>query len=159
MHLYGIRAMQGPVTIDPDAGPELAAACNCLAIRQAARQVTQYYERHLAAAGLTASQFSILAKLARLGPLSINALAQEMVMDRTTTGRAIQPLLRARLVAVAPGRDARMRLVRLTPSGEKRVRAALDSWRQAQDGFERSYGSPEAATLRAALARAVTAAS
>lgn len=48
--------------------------CNCLAIRQAARQVTQLYDRHLAAAGLRSTQYSILSKLGRLGPLPINAL-------------------------------------------------------------------------------------
>ncbi|HWE75330.1 MAG TPA: MarR family winged helix-turn-helix transcriptional regulator, partial [Stellaceae bacterium] len=58
--------------------------CNCLAIRQAAHQITQLYDRHMAATGLTTSQYSILAKLSRLGPLSINALAAQMLMDRTT---------------------------------------------------------------------------
>jgi DNA-binding MarR family transcriptional regulator len=130
-----------------------SAACNCLAIRQAARQATQLYERHLAAVGLTASQYSILAKLARLGPLSINALATEMVMDRTTTGRAIRPLARDRLVAIETGRDARTRLVRLTASGVKRLKAASACWTAAQRDFEQRYGASEAASLRAALAR------
>lgn len=130
-----------------------STACNCLAIRQAARQITQLYERHMAAAGLTASQYSILAKLSRLGPLSINALAAEMVMDRTTTGRAIQPLERDKLVAVEAGSDARTKLVRLTPAGVKRFKAAVVRWREAQEEFERAYGTGEAAALRAALAR------
>jgi len=128
-------------------------ACNCLAMRQAARQVTQLYERHLAGVGLTASQYSILAKLARLGPLSINALATEMVMDRTTTGRAIQPLARDRLVAVEAGEDARTRLARLTPAGARRLKAAIGSWAAAQREFEERYGAEQAASLRAALAR------
>lgn len=127
--------------------------CNCLAIRQAARQITQLYERHMAAVGLTASQYSILAKLSRLGPLSINALAAEMVMDRTTTGRAIRPLERDRLVAVEAGSDARTKLVRLTPAGTKRFKAAAAHWREAQQEFERAYGGDEAAALRTALAR------
>ena len=127
--------------------------CNCLAIRQAARQITQLYERHMAAAGLTASQYSILAKLARLGPLSINALAAEMVMDRTTTGRAVQPLERDKLVAIESGRDARTKLLRLTPAGAKRFKAAVAHWRAAQQEFERAFGTDESAALRAALAR------
>ncbi len=129
------------------------AACNCLAIRQAARQITQLYERHLAAAGLTASQYSILAKLSRLGPLSINALAAQMMMDRTTTGRALQPLERDKLVAIEAGSDARTKLVRLTPAGVKRFKAAVACWREAQAEFERAYGIGEAAALRASLAR------
>ena len=144
-------------TPDSDTGPALdSAACNCLAIRQAARQVTQLYERHMADTGLSASQYSILAKLARLGPQSINALAAAMVMDRTTTGRAIRPLERDKLVAVDPAGDARVRLVRLTPAGEKRLKAAAAGWRAAQREFERAYGPDDAASLRAALARVVT---
>jgi DNA-binding MarR family transcriptional regulator len=135
------------------------AACNCLAIRQAARQLTQLYERHMAGSGLSASQYSILAKLARLGPQSINALAAAMVMDRTTTGRAIRPLARDKLVAVDvggdAGGDARVRLVRLTPAGAKRLKAATAGWRAAQSEFEKTYGAGEAASLRAALARVV----
>ena len=128
-------------------------ACNCLAVRQAARQITQLYERHMAAAGLTASQYSILAKLSRLGPLSINALAAHMLMDRTTTGRAIRPLERDKLVAVDAGSDARTRLVRMTPMGARRFKAAAARWREAQQEFESAYGAEDAAALRAALAR------
>src|SRR5262249_5957290 len=66
--------------------------CNCFAVRSAARHVSQYYDRYLATAGLRTTQFSILAKLKRLGPLTINELARQMVMDRTTLGRNIKPL-------------------------------------------------------------------
>jgi DNA-binding MarR family transcriptional regulator len=147
--------MQKMTDPDPSAGLDVAA-CNCLAIRQAARQVTQLYDRHMVASGLTTSQYSILAKLSRLGPLTINALAAQMVMDRTTTGRAIRPLERDKLVAIDPGADARTRLVRLTPAGSKKFKAAARRWRDAQEEFERTYGAAEAAALRAALARAIT---
>src|SRR5258708_40234112 len=87
--------------------------CNCLAVRQAARHVTQFYDQIMASTGLRATQFSILAKL--LGPLTINALAAEMVMDRTTLGRTIQPLVRQGLVAVVRGRaDRRSKELHLT---------------------------------------------
>src|SRR5437870_3246305 len=101
--LLGMEAMRRT-----SASPALEpAACNCLAVRQAARQVTQFYDRHLALEGLRATQYAILAKLARLGPLSINELAAMMVMDRTTMGRALRPLDRDKLVAIGPGRDGR----------------------------------------------------
>ncbi|HLI22358.1 MAG TPA: MarR family transcriptional regulator [Stellaceae bacterium] len=156
MHLYCMGHMQKTPEPDRDTGAALdPAACNCLALRQAARHVTQHYERHMAASGLSASQYSILSKLARLGPQSINALAAAMVMDRTTTGRAIRPLARDKLVAIDAGGDARVRLVRLTPAGEKRLKAAAVGWRAAQRDFERAYGGKDAAALRAALARVV----
>ena len=69
-------------------GPE---DCNCFAVRSAARHVTQLYDQVLAPVGLRVTQFSILAKLRRRGPLTINALAEEMVMDRTTLGGTSSP--------------------------------------------------------------------
>src|SRR5580692_12041944 len=78
--------------------------CTCLAVRQAARHVTQFYDRHLAPVGLRTTQFSILARLRRRGAMTINALAEEMVMDRTTLGRNILPLERDGLVAVEPSK-------------------------------------------------------
>src|ERR1700680_2126441 len=122
MHAFGMEPMQ--TDNDKPARPTIEPAiCNCLALRQAARHATQLYDRHLAAEGLKTSQYSILAKLARLGPQSINALAAMMVMDRTTTTRAVRPLARDKLVAIAPGEDERTRMVRITPPGEKRARA------------------------------------
>jgi hypothetical protein len=56
--------------------------CNCLAVRQAARYITQFHDQHLAVAGLRTTQYGILAKVNNHGPMSINALAAELVMDR-----------------------------------------------------------------------------
>jgi DNA-binding MarR family transcriptional regulator len=141
--------------------PEIAANsadCNCLAIRQAARQVTQLYDGHLAAAGLRSTQYSILSRISRLGPLPINKLADAMVMDRTTMGRALRPLERDRLVAMGPSKDdGRVRTIRLTPSGEKRLALARTLWLKAQEEFEGRYGASAAAGLRWALGRVVEA--
>ena len=97
----------------------------CLAVRQAARQITQFYDQHLAPFGLRMTQFSILAKLKQLGPMTINALADELVMDRTTLGRNTLPLEREGLISVLPGRtDRRSKELRLTDAGAERLRAA-----------------------------------
>ena len=80
------------------------AACNCLALRQAARHVSQLYDQFLAPHGLRATQYSILARLQRRGTMSINLLAAELVMDRTTLGRNILPLQREGLISISPGR-------------------------------------------------------
>jgi len=131
--------------------------CNCLALRQAARHVSQIYDRHLAAAGLKATQYAILARLNRLGPLSINALARLMVMDRTTLGRAIRPLERDGLLAVGPGEDGRIRSLRLTAAGRQRLKAAARKWREAQSEFEKAFGANEAEALRNVLRRVISA--
>jgi DNA-binding MarR family transcriptional regulator len=131
--------------------------CNCLAIRQAARHVTQFYDRYLAPAGLRTTQFSILAKLKARGPLSINGLAEQMVMDRTTLGRNILPLEREGLIEIAPGStDRRMKEVKLTEAGRARLAAAAPAWAEAQARFEEVFGQVQSADLRAALKAVVT---
>src|ERR1700693_2265578 len=99
------------------------APCNCLALRQAARHVTQYYDQRLAPSGLRATQFSILAKLKRLGPTTINALAADLVMDRTTLGRTMLPLERDGFIGIENGTlDRRSKELHLTKAGAERLR-------------------------------------
>jgi DNA-binding MarR family transcriptional regulator len=131
--------------------------CNCLALRQATRHVTQFYDRFLASSGLRTTQFSILIRLRLAGPMSINALAKRLVMDRTTLGRNILPLEREDLIEIVPDPgDGRSKVVRLTETGAARLRAARTGWTQAQKEFEAAFGGPRAARLRDLL-HAVTA--
>jgi len=126
--------------------------CTCLAVRQAARRITQFYDQHLAPFGLRTTQFSILAKLKQLGPMTINALADEMVMDRTTLGRNILPLEREGLITITPGRtDRRSKELRLTDAGVERLRAGREGWREAQTRFAVAFGDERARGLRALL--------
>ncbi len=134
---------------ETQSGPQL---CNCLALRRAARQATQLYDRHLAAAGLRTTQFSILVNLRRLGPMTINRLAAEMAIDRTTLGRNILPLERDGLIAIKQGAtDKRRKELALTPAGIDRLRRAAKLWANAQAQFEAQFGVERAAALRAEL--------
>ena len=131
--------------------------CNCLAIRQAARHVTQFYDQLLAPSGLRATQFAILGRLQRSGPMPINTLAAALVMDRTTLGRNILPLERDGLIEIgASAADRRRREVRLTASGAARLRAARRGWAAAQERFDEVFGAERAMALRDLL-REVTA--
>jgi DNA-binding MarR family transcriptional regulator len=141
------------MTTDARPGPDL---CNCLAVRQAARHITQFYDQCLAPSGLRTTQFSILAKLKRLGSMTINALAADLVMDRTTLGRNILPLQREGLIAVVKGRtDRRSKELTVTETGAERLRAAIKGWVDAQNRFEAVFGADRTAELRALL-RAVS---
>jgi DNA-binding MarR family transcriptional regulator len=131
--------------------------CNCLALREATRHVTQFYDQFLASSGLRTTQFSILTKLRLAGPMTINALAKALVMDRTTLGRNVLPLEREGLIDIMPGRsDRRSKELRLTDAGAARLRTARKGWTEAQTRFEASFGGRRAAGLRALL-HAVTA--
>jgi len=124
-------------------------------MRQAARQVTQLYDRHLSASGLRTSQLSILVNLSRSGPQSIHDLAISLVMDRTTLGRGIRPLERDGLIEIGEGADGRTKSLKLTAAGRKKLAQALPHWKAAQTEFETAFGAKEAAALRATLDRVV----
>jgi DNA-binding MarR family transcriptional regulator len=131
--------------------------CNCLMVRSAARHVTQLYDQFLAPVGLHVTQFSILAKLKRLGPMTINGMAKEMVMDRTTLSRNVLPLERDGLIKIeASATDGRAKELHLTKAGERRLLAGREAWAQAQAQFDDRFGAKRAADFRTML-RAVVA--
>ena len=133
------------------------AGCNCLALRQAARHVSQFYDQFLIGSGLRTTQYSILARLQPKGTMSINALATELVMDRTTLGRNILPLQRDGLIAIAAGQaDRRSKELQLTRAGAARLRAAVKAWDTAQTRFEAAFGTRRAKELRALLHEVAT---
>jgi DNA-binding MarR family transcriptional regulator len=137
--------------------PTKIGDCMCLAVRQAARHITASYDQFLAPAGLRTTQFSILAKLKRQGPMTINELAADMVMDRTTLGRNILPLERDGLIRIEPlPSDRRSKALHLTKAGEKRFEAARAGWIKAQARFESEFGAKRTTELRDLL-RAVVA--
>ena len=132
------------------------AACNCLSLRQATRHLTQIYDQFLAPSGLRSTQYSILARLQRNGPMTINALAAALVLDRTTLGRNILPLERDGLIEIGAGKsDRRSKDVRLTAAGTARFRRAAKAWQAAQAHFEDSFGVKRAEQLRTLLAGVV----
>ncbi|MGF6469665.1 MarR family winged helix-turn-helix transcriptional regulator [Paraburkholderia youngii] len=125
---------------------------DCFAIRQAARHVSQIYDRHLSNVGLTITQFSLLGRLKRTGPMTMKQIAEAMRMQRTTLVRTIQPLRRDGLVSSeALGADARTLRISLTPEGEQRLASARAYWYAAQAEFEHRFGVKRAAALRSEL--------
>jgi DNA-binding MarR family transcriptional regulator len=133
-----------------------AVSCNCLAMRQAARQITQMYDVELAPAGLRTTQYSVLSTLDRLGPSSVQDLADALVLDRSTLGHNLRPLERDGLVRLATERgDRRTRRLELTASGKAKLDEARPLWRAAQARFDATYGKEDAKNLRTALRRVV----
>jgi DNA-binding MarR family transcriptional regulator len=138
-----------------DVEPEI---CNCAALRQAARRVTRLYDDALAPIGLGVNQFSILARLNRVGPSTIQDLAKLLVMDRSTLGHLLRPLEKRGFVKLeVSGRDRRSRMAMLTAAGEVVVAKARPHWAAAQRRFEAMFGKEAAPELRAVLKEIATA--
>src|SRR5436189_6437638 len=74
-----------------------ALLCNCLAIRQASRHVTQFYDRLLTPSGLRTTQLALLRRLQRSRPMPLNALPARLERHRTGLRRSLPPLERGRL--------------------------------------------------------------
>jgi DNA-binding MarR family transcriptional regulator len=125
--------------------------CVCLAVRTAARRITQGYDAALAGAGLRVTQFSLLVMTHHLGAPSMKRLAQMLHSDPTTITRNVQGLAKRRLLTLFPGRDLRERKVTLTKKGEAILLRALPNWRAAQSDVVASLSRAELTRLRALL--------
>ena len=131
-----------------------AEVCNCSALRQAARHVSRNYDEALAPVGLGLNQFTILARLDRLGPRTIQCLARNLVMDRSTLGHLVRPLhARGLLSMQACETDRRSRMIALTKGGKALLLEARPLWAGAQRRFETGFGSDSARHLREVLKR------
>lgn len=145
--------------------PELTQAaqviseeCFCTRVRQVARAVTKIYDDALRPTGLQTSQLMVLVAVARFGErgAAINALADVLVMDRTTLTRNLRPLERVGLLRVGRAADdARVRVVKLTGAGERSIEKAYPAWEQAQRLVRELVGAGDADRLHAGASRAL----
>src|SRR5436309_9002163 len=91
--------------------------CTNLKLRQLSRAVTRHYDAYVAATGLRNTQYSLLSHVVLLGPIRPSDLARRMRLDASTLTRNMQPLVAAGWLRLAPGEDARSRLVEATGAG------------------------------------------
>jgi DNA-binding MarR family transcriptional regulator len=127
-------------------------ACNCAALRRAARRVTRLYDHALAPIGLGANQYSILAQLDHVGPSAIGDVADQLVMDRSTLGHLLRPLEKRHLVRIeVSDHDGRSRIAALTPAGRTLVASGHPLWARAQQRFADAVGTDDAIELRTVL--------
>lgn len=110
--------------------------CHCLAARQKAREITRLYEENLRPHGLRATQFSILAALAQTGSKPISELADLLGLERTSLTRSASVLERDGWLESLEWEDARLRPLRLTERGRRKLEEALPAWKEAQDLVE-----------------------
>lgn len=143
------------------AAQAMAADCLCFRARRTARAITRLYDDALRPLGVHATQLTLLNAIAMSGePGAImGCLADVLALDATTLSRNLRPLVAMKLVRI--GRhadDGRMRVVRLTPAGERVVAEALPLWTDAHRRVVSMLGGETAAELREVLDAAAAAA-
>jgi len=116
------------------------AFCTCANLRKAARSVTQAYDAALQPTGLKATQFTLLATLAKRGDGPLTRLADALVMDRTTLTRNLKPLIQRGLIRIEHEEDQRVRKVSLTATGRNLFESALPQWQQIQSRILEGLG-------------------
>jgi DNA-binding MarR family transcriptional regulator len=123
--------------------------CHCFAIRQLARHVTNLYDRHLAPAHITATQFTILNFVRERPAVTMAELSRLMLTDRTTLLRALKPLQRADWITSSPSRDnSRQLALSLTRRGADKIAATMRLWKAAQKEYEAAAGAARATRVR-----------
>jgi DNA-binding MarR family transcriptional regulator len=141
----------------PDAGCLKETPCTCHMLRRTARQLTRYYDQALKPAGLSLTQYSVLANTRHATSLTITMLAEILDLERTTLTRNLQPLILAGWIEVGQGSDKRSRAVKLTESGTILFNRAKPLWQQAEATFRDNMGRDDATHLRSLLDEAARA--
>ena len=110
----------------------LVAACAGWSSRLAARRITQFLDREMAASGLTLARLGLMAQIAVSSDDTLGALAERTGLDQSTLSRNLRMLEGEGLIeiAVVEG-DLRRRAVWLTETGARRLEAAIPVWRKA----------------------------
>ena len=124
--------MKLPPFPDREQRARVRAECTGQSLRRATRTVTRIYDETLAPSGLRGTQFSLLIALSFFKEAPLLRVAEELSLDRTTLTRNLQPLERAGLVASGPGKDQRVRLLRITEAGQRALQRAYPLWEEAQ---------------------------
>ena len=132
----------------------LGSTCICNNLRRAARLVTNYYDKLLEPAGLRVSQATVLVVLYLSGELTINEMAEQLELDRTTLTRNLKPLAQKGLLTIASGSDQRTRIVALTRKGEAALLKVLPLWEQTQAYMVEGIGEANASLLLKQLSQA-----
>jgi len=123
-------------------------SCASFNFRRTARAVTRLYDQAFEPFGIRSTQFTILVGIAKTQPTSISALADVLVIDRTTLTRSLRLLKQQGLLSVSERSTKRQRFLTLTPRGERVLGKSLPVWRDAHERFVRTLGADYWTSLR-----------
>jgi MarR family transcriptional regulator, 2-MHQ and catechol-resistance regulon repressor len=113
------------------------------ALSSVMRSLAKPLARHIAAEGLTPSQFAVLEMLLHKGPRTVNEIIDGLLSTSGNIGVVIDNLLAAGLLEKKPNpADGRSRIVSLTAAGDEKIRAYYprhrDELHRLMSGVERS---------------------
>ena len=109
-------------------------------LNRAARYITRIYNRRLADVSLTLSQYGTLAAIAETGPVALQDLAEQLVIERSALLRMVQKLLSARFLLSMPDPSSKRRLLyQITNDGYRCLAAAAACVCEAEAEIEQRF--------------------
>lgn len=131
-----------------DLARKMVAVCPGMRVARTTRVLARVFNDEFRAIGLQSSQHGVLTFVALAGQdgATIGALADALLLDRTTLTRNLRPLQTAGYLNITRSRtDARAQIVSLTKKGEKTVEALFPLWQRAYNRIRDALG-PQALT-------------
>ncbi len=106
--------------------------CYCTQFRRSAQALKAIYDEELANEDIRITQLSLLRALDRMGSATVQELADEVALDKTTISRNVKVLDAARWVDFEPTEDLRQKRMKLSKRGVKKLASATVGWERAQ---------------------------
>ncbi len=126
----------------PKSGDSLS--CMCSSMRRATRLMTRMYDEALSRAGVSASQFELLANIRGRQPVDQRTLVRAIDSDQTTLSRNLAALLeRGWIELSADEKDKRKNLYRLTKTGATTLSEAFACWEEVQTQLQQRIGGSQ----------------
>jgi DNA-binding MarR family transcriptional regulator len=126
-------------------------ACLTHGLMRAARAVARGFEAEAAGLGVTAPQFTVLARLSFMGPLTVSQIAAKVDADRTTMTRNLAVMAQKGWIAEASAEDRRERLWQLTDAGRLTLSQVMPVWQAWQARLVDRLGPATATELLTTL--------
>ncbi len=130
-------SMHSPV----ESPPLQPIQCACTALKRAARIVGRAYDAGLVPAGVSVTQYAILANIQRYAPISQMRLATHLGLERTTLYRTVESLEDRGWLTATPMGEGVTKVLTLTPAGTQVLTRARRAWAQVQREFEHTFGA------------------
>jgi DNA-binding MarR family transcriptional regulator len=111
---------------------EMFDTCTASRVRLIARSVSAIYDQAVARHGVTIAQVNLLVTLADFGPSTLRRIGEFLRLERSTTSRNLELLIKRGLVEAISTNARGIREVAITRSGLDMIEAVLPDWRGAQ---------------------------
>lgn len=128
--------------------PEDLSSCLILSTIAASRALLRRFDEQLKPYGVTVQQFSLLAAIRYCPGEPVMALAQRIVLDRTSLIRNLNLLERKGLARRVKAAAGNMRLCELTDAGDVMLDRLLPEWQHAQSQLMEGITKQDADTYR-----------